>query len=389
MLPNIPGKKSNYSLCYRCFTLFHNIILKLSGISPWTLNMSQLFGKNCAFDNGSLCTTSRIGSVYNMLIITIIILVNYYNLFHIPNSSLFHRTKIRIITMPIGLTGNLLIVLIILLYIIRQKFLVRVLNRIMSLDNRLNVREHEMKHTVYYILFFINTVIFMVIHIIMTPQFPTKILILFRFLLDMTVAGVILQYSLILNMINKRFRIIQSRILNFEKVKRNILGPEVLVSLQTAVNNIDNLKSIYYTLFEICQDVENFYGLPILFSIIVIFMRAVIMMYYVISEMGGLKSGIPIFYYGIFIIQHSFLLIILTSTVNKINIQNEKTARIIILVVNKYTNQRTEDKWNKFLSDLLSLKIKITSCDIVSLDRTLLVLISGSVATYLIIIFQF
>ncbi|CAD6238047.1 GSCOCT00013866001.3-RA-CDS [Cotesia congregata] len=390
MLPNIPGKKSNYSLCYRCFTLFHNIVLKLSGVSPWTLNTSQLFRKNCAFDNRSLCTTSHIGSVYNMLIIIIILVLNYYSFFDKIYSSYFYQSKVGIITMSIIFGSNLCAVMILLVYIIRQKFLVRVLNRIMYLDKRLNVREHEMKHTVYYILFFVNLFIFTVIHFLMILQFPTLTSVLIRYVHSMTVFGVILQYSLILSMINKRFKVIQSRILNFKKVKRNMFGAEVLVSHQTVINNIDNLKSSYYALFEICQDVENFYGLPILFSILAIVVKAIFMVYFMISEiMGGLKGGIAMFYYGIFVLQHSFLLIILTSIVNKIIIQNEKTARIILLVVDKCTNQRTEDKWNKFSSDLLSLKIQITSCDLLPLDRTLLMLISGSISTYLIITIEF
>ncbi|CAD6238050.1 GSCOCT00013865001.3-RA-CDS [Cotesia congregata] len=390
MLPNIPGKKSNYSLCYRCFTLFHNIVLKLCGVSPWTLNTSQLFGKNCAFDNRSFCTTSHIGSVYNMLIIIIILVLNYYSFFDKIYSSYFYQTKVGIMTMAIMFASNLCVILILLVYIIRQKILVRVFNRFMDLDKRLNVREHEMKYSVHYILFFVNLFIFTAIHILLILQFPTLTSVLIRYVHSMTVFGVILQYSLILIMINKRFKVIQSRILNFKKVKRNMLGPEVLVSHQTAMNNIDNLKSTYYALFKICQKVENFYGLPILFSILAIVVKAIFMVYFMISEiMGGLKGGIAMFYYGLFVLQHSFLLIILTSTVNKIIIQNEKTARIILLVVDKCTNQRTKAKWNKFSSDLLSLKIKITSCDIVSLDRTLLMLISGCISTYLIIIFQF
>ncbi|CAD6238045.1 GSCOCT00014151001.2-RA-CDS [Cotesia congregata] len=393
MLPNIPGKKSNYSLCYRCFTLFHNIILKLSGLSPWTLNTSQLFRKNCAFDNRSLSTTSHIGSFYNMLIIIIILVLNYYSFFDKIYSSYFYQTKVGIMTMAIMFASNLCAVLILLLYIIRQKILVRVLNRIMYLDKRLNVREHEMKHTVYYILFFVNLVIFTVNHFLLLLQFPTFIAVLIRYLPGMIVVGVILQYSLILSMINKRFRVIQSTILNFEKLKWNMLGAEVLVSHQTAMNNIDNLKSTYYALFEICQDIENFYGLPILFSILAIAMRAVFMVYFMISEiMGGLKGGVTMFYYGISILQHSFLLIILTSTVNKIIIQvhktNEKTARIILLVVDKCTNQRTDDKVSR-TTDLLCLKIKVTSCDLLPLDRTLLMLISGSISSYLIITIAF
>ncbi|XP_044592936.1 uncharacterized protein LOC123270856 [Cotesia glomerata] len=285
--------------------------------------------------------------------------------------------------------SNLCAVLILLVYIIRQKILVRVLNRIMYLDKRLNVREHETKHIVYYILFFVNLVIVMVTHSLLILQFSTLTSILIRYLPGMISFGVILQYSLILSMINKRFRIIQSRILNFEKVQRNMLGAEVLVSHQTAMNNIDHLKSTYYALFKICQDVENFYGLPILFVILAIVMRAVLMIYFMIFEIvEGFRVSVS-FYCGIFVLQPSFLLIILTSTVNKIIIQNEKTARIIILVEEKCTNQRTEDKWNKFLSDLLCLKIKITSCDIIPLNRTLLMLISGSISTYLIIAIQF
>ncbi|XP_008559511.1 uncharacterized protein LOC103579770 [Microplitis demolitor] len=70
--------------------------------------------------------------------------------------------------------------------------------------------------------------------------------------------------------------------------------------------------------------------------------------------------------------------------------QSKKLGRTINLLTDQNPmDERIKTKLSKFSSDLRSLKIEITACDIIPLDRTLLGIITGTIATYLIISIQF
>ncbi|XP_057318617.1 putative gustatory receptor 28b isoform X3 [Microplitis mediator] len=81
---------------------------------------------------------------------------------------------------------------------------------------------------------------------------------------------------------------------------------------------------------------------------------------------------------------------ILTTFVVRTIKQSQKTANIINRLMDRCTmDPKIKEQLAKFSSDLLHLKVGFTACDIVPLDRTLVAMISGTVATYLIIFIQF
>ncbi|XP_057320425.1 putative gustatory receptor 28b [Microplitis mediator] len=80
----------------------------------------------------------------------------------------------------------------------------------------------------------------------------------------------------------------------------------------------------------------------------------------------------------------------LTTTVSKIMKQNEKTAIIINLLLDRYDmDEKIKLKLTKFSTDLWHLTVKFTAYNIIPLNRTLLAVINSTIATYLVIAVQF
>ncbi|XP_074096264.1 uncharacterized protein LOC141525613 [Cotesia typhae] len=85
-----------------------------------------------------------------------------------------------------------------------------------------------------------------------------------------------------------------------------------------------------------------------------------------------------------------FLFTTLTYSVTAITKQNKRLA----LTINHQTDQpeideKVEKSLLKFASDLRHLKIEVTACNIIPLDRSLLAIVTGTIATYLVIGVQF
>ncbi|XP_053592834.1 putative gustatory receptor 28b [Microplitis demolitor] len=81
---------------------------------------------------------------------------------------------------------------------------------------------------------------------------------------------------------------------------------------------------------------------------------------------------------------------VMTSFITEIRKQIKKTARIINLLVDRFSaDEKIRKKLEKFSNDLWHLTIDFTACDIIPLDRTLLAIITGTIATYLVIAVQF
>ncbi|KAH0564626.1 hypothetical protein KQX54_013188 [Cotesia glomerata] len=190
----------------------------------------------------------------------------------------------------------------------------------------------------------------------------------------------IIQYAMIINMIEKRFKSINVTLF---KLKSSMH--------RTILNDISSIKSAYFELCDICDNTADFYGIPTLIVIILSAIRNVgnyyEMILMLLSEAEMRKST---YCSGVFAVQTFFLFTILTTSVTRLLKQNAETSRIINQLLDRFTiNQAITQKLFKFSNDLWHMKVEFTLCDIVPLDRSLLTIISGTTVTYLIIAVQF
>ncbi|XP_008550590.1 putative gustatory receptor 28b [Microplitis demolitor] len=166
---------------------------------------------------------------------------------------------------------------------------------------------------------------------------------------------VIVQYTISLKIIDRRFKSINSTITKLGTITNDRNGVKTLPETQISLSHeIESIKYAYIELCEMCDDIAEFYGLPVLISII--------------------------HYVTINIIRF------VTATIK----QSKKTVKLTNSLLNKYAvDKETEKQLTKFSSDILHSKVEFTACDIIPLDLTLLSMITGTIASYLVIVVQF
>ncbi|XP_057326378.1 putative gustatory receptor 28b [Microplitis mediator] len=198
-------------------------------------------------------------------------------------------------------------------------------------------------------------------------------------------------------MITKRFERIHSTILEWDNKRIREDQGQVCCVIETSVlsepvvNNMDNIINAYIELCDICDDLKNIYGLPIMIVILFLSAGMVFMLYFIILVLMSYLKVTDDTYLNVTLVSWIiFLIMVLTSTVTKTMKQNKKTIKFAnLLKLRAFTNNKIKKKLDKFSSVISHLKLEFTACDIMPLDHTLIAIISSTTATYLIIAVQF
>ncbi|XP_057334108.1 uncharacterized protein LOC130673184 isoform X2 [Microplitis mediator] len=362
------------SVYHRNLTSLQRIIFKIIGLSPWTVEISKLSHKSRKVDNvqNNICYFSYAGSFYNILLIILgvlsILYSSFNNMLEIPERDIL-VTKNTLSNIKFFSVVEVLIV--ILIYIFRQNKIINILNQLRNVDNDLQkcaVFTSENNYIVVHFIFFGNFLIYccylaMDCYIYQFENILLQIVMLHSPIIIFS--WIIVQYTILLDIIDKRFKIHY---------------------------DVKNIKCAYVKLCEICGDIADFYGLPILIAITYIGGSSILISYFF---MLLFSETIQIDYIvclcqGMRLLWMALLILMLTTYVTKTINQSNETANIINVLMDRCAmDEKVEKEFVKFLRHLLFRMVKFTACDIISLDCRLLATIAGTVVTYIIILIQF
>ncbi|XP_057320414.1 putative gustatory receptor 28a isoform X3 [Microplitis mediator] len=386
---NISNYSQDDSVCYRSFLFIQQIFLKIIGLLPWAVRTAGIFRKNGSVENGIFeCDFSHAGSCYNILLFFFLVAFNIYIGNGISSMETTSLSTLEIVLIELSFFTTLCISVIPLYYIIRQDLLIGVNIRLKNFDKKLNkCADYKLdinnSNGVIFTVNFIMTGCILIIRQFYYKDLVKVLIVSFPYFVG---SFVIVQYAMFLNIIKTRFKSINSTLSKLGTPKSKIS-----LSRESVIGDIAVIKRAYVELCEICDDTARFYGIPILVAIIILSMRDIFNLYLIISAiMGNGEFNVRLYQTGIFSVRNIFLFTVLTTYVTKIIKQNEKTATIISLIMDRYAmDDKIKEKLAKFSSDLWYLTVEFTACDIVPLDRTLLAVITGTIATYLVIVVQF
>ncbi|XP_074110674.1 putative gustatory receptor 28a [Cotesia typhae] len=199
-------------------------------------------------------------------------------------------------------------------------------------------------------------------------------------------------------MIDERFKLINSNIIKLcnKEVELIITKPSFIALPphlhRSVLVDVISIRQAYNKLCNICNKTADFYGVPLLFTLIynsILFMNA---LYIGIIAHIGMNEPLLIeeIIQGVIVVWFVTQFVILTSYVSKIINQSEETPIIINALMSRCTfDVKIERELLNFLHELSFRKVKFTSCDIISIDRSFLATITDKVVIYLIILIQF
>lgn len=312
----------------RYFIFVQHIFYKIIGLSPWSLDMSNVILKKPPNDNDQIivCKLSYLGSCYNLLLFLFISSTNFYILYNSTSPYFLYdsiltptvRAKLKFIAV-------LCITFIPLIYICRQKLMIGVINRLKNVDIKLrNCQSYKARRRNCYTHFiFIMNFLSFISHIVIVFFYFSKSSVIVHLIIlfpDVISSWMIIQFTILLQKIFNRFKSINFAISKLDiRNKFNTSDKNVSLLTESAIFEIRTIKFAFIELCEICQDSVDFYGLPILISIIHYMVISIIRLYFVILTLLQKKEPNNMIYVcaGIVNVSIIFLLLVLTSIVTK------------------------------------------------------------------------
>ncbi|CAD6230921.1 GSCOCT00013857001.3-RA-CDS [Cotesia congregata] len=255
--------------CKQCFRFLQRITCKIIGLSPWTV------------DDNNIYSVSFVGLYYNILYCIILSVWSLHGVFNdppatSPAASLFIVLK-RILF--VALVSSILIPLYYIAFV-QQKRLISVYNRFAKVDEILKkCANYELRRNCTNdVIFSVNfvTIVFLVVISDMCYYIPSRVL--FGCFPSVIGGCVMIQYAMLLNKIDSRFKSINSVILNISE-------PKISYECQfreSILYDIDNLQKAYMELYEMCYDAAKFYGISIIIAILCCAVRVIFTLYILI-----------------------------------------------------------------------------------------------------------
>lgn len=271
------GNTSNYYFNLPCKRIiFYGLlsVFKFLGLSPWKVNLYKILAENPDNNQVNLFEPSKYGSFYNILLATflstycaMVLLLKLWSQNYVKSELVY---KIDECLMSYG---TLVLVVIWLNYVLQQKKMIIIANGLYSINNNLKScdRFTFKSDCRFYILSIINFCL--CFGIIVTECFVsgayTAILWIGPFI---TSSWVLIQYTLLLNVISQFFESINVKILeladiNTENYYQTALGSKVSLR-DFAIKDINCISNAIMQLCDICDQVADFYAIPILLIIV-------------------------------------------------------------------------------------------------------------------------
>ncbi|XP_050511899.1 gustatory receptor for sugar taste 43a-like [Diabrotica virgifera virgifera] len=149
-----------------------------------------------------------------------------------------------------------------------------------------------------------------------------------------------------------------------------------------------NYLNGYECLFESSTALNNYFGaklLILLFGVCFYLLRHPYDLYIAILNRDYLLMMLQV----LWIIGHVWRLLLLIEPCNSVEQEVQKMSLRVCKLLSHNTEIQSNEKLQLLLSMLDRCPIKFTSCNIVAMDRHLLISIAGAVTTYLVILLQF
>lgn len=303
----------------RYFMFAQHIVFRIVGLLPWT--MDQSFNVFINHKSDKLCRFSFIGSGYSFFLSSVIIILSVYNLIESPSVQIQADPMLTAtVTTKLEFITQLGVLLIPIIFICRQTLMTSVINRLEDVNERLK------RCPGYAIESNLTAVIVFVVHLVLISgvgtlvgQYHLPLMVLIRCSPGIIASWSVTQFSTLLILITKRIKSINTALLKLGGYIRNNQAQSRSFSIlcELMVHEIKNLKNGYVELFEICEDIKDFYGLSILIVIIYYGLQGILVSYFAISSMIQGQSHTTTMHLlnGMRLLLTAFVFTVLTSSV--------------------------------------------------------------------------
>lgn len=311
----------------RCMTIQGLLfVFKVLGLSPWKVNKYKISDKN-KDNQRNLVESSNYGCVYNILLIIILsaICATVIEL-GLWKEEYMESDLVNKIDLCLMIYGISLIVIVWLNYVLLQKKIVNIVNKLYSIyDNLMICNRYNFKSD-YRLYIFPLLNLFLCGSLVIVDMVKSGIYITIIWSTPLIISSwVLMQYTLLLNIIFQLLKCMSMKILelgdiDMENYYRTMLRSKISLR-EFAIKDINFIKYAIMQLCEICDQIADFYAIPLLMIVVYSITRAIFDIYYLIVSLFLLDESDLIkiyFFVGILCLIISFNLIVFTSNITRI-----------------------------------------------------------------------
>ncbi|THK33159.1 uncharacterized protein LOC114841434 [Diachasma alloeum] len=384
--------------------LFHLIFFffKIIGLAPFAVDIPRLLEAKKEHNSPKKTfTASTIGIIHNCALIACIIYVDSQTFDSVRRDPSAQVIKLpKIIGRCLTAIGFLLSIFIWALYILRVRRIVALANELLEIDgimfraNSLHLKFPKAIVLVSAVHFTMSG--YLIAAEVSTQQTSIHVLIVFV-LPSIIVSWTLVQYSLVLHMIEERIANVNRSLLEIGNIPMELAMPSLFVRkipvTKDATAKIVSIRRVDVDLCDLCYKIRDFYAPPTLMTVTFFGASLVYSGYFLV--MPFITRSDPHFHLtyinGIaWLSLQLSCLFNLTISVTKITRTIRKTVNFVHLLLDCCVLPSDASAELKgFSRQILMKKFQLSVYDMFPLDNSLLSSIAGFIITNLIILIQF
>ncbi|XP_058801057.1 uncharacterized protein LOC131669882 [Phymastichus coffea] len=327
---------------------FTYYLFKSLGLAPITYREKKQFHRSIA------------GIFYNTILITCILAMSYVAI----KLSVNERAMIvfdSVINIGYKTISGSIGIIILLSFIHHQNHIVNIANRLKDLHDLLcssynDTAKKFVKNT--YILIMLSWLpMLLSLPIENLNNYEIAVYYIVTYICEAIVKGTIFQYIIILNFIKQLFETVNNHLNDVRQLKN------------PTKDQFSRLFRQHSLLIEMCEDLNEFYSIPVLSSTLFIFVTLILASYYVIKPLIFHTTELTL----------NLLLRCLATLIHE----------LAILYYFTKTTSSVIKELHQFSTCLLHQNVKFSTAGLLSLDGSLLMSVIGSITTYMVILLQF
>ncbi|XP_014216029.2 putative gustatory receptor 28b [Copidosoma floridanum] len=350
-----------------------------------------------------LLSTSKISVAYNVFLIVTLTVLNVLFIARFYETGYVGSDKFdRLMGSIEDFLDLLSVISILTTYTLLRKNILAMANKIKaaekwfiifdSNDEHTNEKQHR---TTIILLLMVQWLIFTLKFATITNQREYILFCASKYFSDLISKNTFTQYVVMLKLIKKSFERVNeklSRILRDLSTRKTDVLHHQQNNVEPTVQKLNVLHKNHLLLCEISKDVSDFYAYSMFISLIDIFIALVVLVYLLAKTIVlGVINMSAMDYIHVIVCWFNCVvaLLSLTTSVGATVSESKSTSGIINSCLVNTNDEEIIKKLNQFSNYLLHVDLKFTVFHLYRLDQSILLSISGSITTYLVILFQF
>ncbi|KAH0554825.1 putative gustatory receptor 28a [Cotesia glomerata] len=387
------------------FIKVHFVIFYFLGLIPFSYkkNANIVDKKKFGPDTITLVPT-EIHTCYSLVLIIIIVIGNSIQipLFIKERYSGDGNELTETLSLAISVSGNGVLIIMLLLYIVQRQKIIKLGNQLLDLDVAMkklhNIYKLESDKMELILICYINTIpcviialftLFIEASFIRATCMYTFHTIVFNYF--------VMQYAIVLTLIEKKLKCCNDAFLRMKKsieLQFRVYNTQKNTLEKTSIIEIFALKRCHTILCKMCSDIADFYSFGFLFIIPYSIVCVILNIYDLLTPFLKIYPTDDVIVRRIgniaWITARLFPILTTAICATKVSKQIKRTSSVIQEILFEcFMSPEIKNELKIFSLELLHKNFQFTAYNVIPVDCTVLRTVFGAIATYLIIFIQF